>query len=382
MKKGYSTVTISDPCSLHHTVRLYPSQDLSLRLSTDVKSLVTAPFIEVVSQRQLGEGIEINFQQKEDIISWGKESSVYLGEINGETSIGTKFRLCVYMMSDNDYKKDVVTVFNPVNQIIKLESYQILEVVLSDPYFGGSDQWEVSFEDDERELDVGFHELGKRDITLAKSSILDTRDVSDIYHLKSRTRDFWHPCCREHHYWLRFDNRTLPLVRTRSNRVYFVGKVNFTGHGSSLKDDDLKAERSLEVWINIKNKHAHRVAQLLGVRDFGDISSKPDAKAYLPIVSPLRNQERKHRYNSGKSYSRSTYTGGRWSGEGYDYNTYSVKKPIRTIDIEESYTELGDNCKSASLIPQKSTALITYDDWKFDDDDDTILDIDLSEATD
>tara|TARA_Y100000034_G_scaffold43496_2_gene53056 strand:- start:413 stop:1495 length:1083 start_codon:yes stop_codon:yes gene_type:complete len=356
---------------MHHTVRLYPSQNLSLRLSSELRSLKTDPFIQITGETPLKEGIEVNFQQKSDVVSWGKESSVYLGEICGETTIGHKFRLCVYMTSVNDYKKDVVTVFNPIHQIIKLEPYQILEVVLSDPYFGGSDIWEIDFQDEERELDIGFHELGKREVPLSKAGLTDSRDQSDIYHLKSRTKDFYHPCCREHHYWLRFDNRMLPLVRTRSNKVYFIGHINFVGHGSLSKDDDLKAMRSLEVWLNIKNKHAHKVAQLLGVRDFGDVSEQPDSKVYLPIVSPkLRNTERKSRYSSR------TYVGrhNNWAGaDGYDYSgysSYSIKKSVREIDIDEVENPiLGINCKAKSLIPvgKKSTALIPYD-WKHDDE--------------
>jgi hypothetical protein len=376
MLKGYSTVTISDPCSMHHTVRIYPSQDLTLRLSSDIKVLRTDPFIEIVGEKSLKEGTEIHFKQKAEIIDWGKESSVYLGEIYGETSTGHKFRLCVHMMSDNDYKKDVVTVYNPVDQIIKVEPYQILEVVLSDPYFGGSDVWDIGYRDESRELDVGFHQLGKRDTSLARSNLADSRDESDIYHLKARTKSFFHPCCREHHLWFRFDNRILPLVRTRPNNVYFVGNIDFTGFGSALsKDEDLKAQRSLQVWLNIKNKHAHKVAQVLGVRDFGDVSERPDSKVFLPIATPTTSKR-----SSSKSYSSTrSYGGGRqsWYGEGYDYNTYTVKKSVREIDVEEVENPvLGVNCKAKSLIPigrKKSVGLIPYD-WSKDDDDDTILD--------
>ena len=80
MVKGYSTVTISDPCSMHHTVRLYPSQDLALRLTSDIKVLHADPFIEIVGEKALKEGTEIHFKQKSEIVDWGKESSVYLGE--------------------------------------------------------------------------------------------------------------------------------------------------------------------------------------------------------------------------------------------------------------------------------------------------------------
>jgi hypothetical protein len=358
---------------MHHTVRLYPSQDLALRLSSEIKVLHTDPFIEIVGEKSLKEGTEIHFKQKSEIVDWGKESSVYLGEIYGETDTGHKFRLCVHMMSDNDYKKDVVTVYNPVNQIIKVEPYQILEVVLSDPYFGGSDAWDIDYQDEKRELDIGFHQLGKRDATLSRSNLVDSRDESDIYHLKSRTKSWFHPCCREHHLWFRFDNRILPLVRTRPNNVYFVGNINFTGFGSSLsKDEDLKAQRSLQVWLNIKNKHAHKVAQVLGVRDFGDVSENSDSKVFLPIASPSTHKKR----STSKTYSSSrAYGHGNWHGEGYDYNTYTIKKSVREIDVEEVENPvLGINCKAKSLIPvgKSPMGLIPYD-WS-DSDDDTILD--------
>ena len=377
MTKGYSAVTISDPCSMHHTVRLYPSQDLTLRLSSDIKVLRTDPFIEMVGEKNLKEGTEIYFKQKSDIVSWGKESSVYLGEIYGETMLGHKFRLCVHMVSENAFKQDVVTVFNPVDQIIKIEPYQILEVVLSDPYFGGSDFWDIDYQDKDRELDIGFHELGKRSIALARSNVEDTRDESDIYHLKSRSKSFFHPCCREHHFWLRFDNRMLPLVRTRPNNVYFVGNINFTGFGSASKDDDLKTVRSLQVWLNIKNKHAHKVAQVLGVRDFGDVSEKTDSKVFLPIVGSSKKSSKnksKSTYNSTRSYGNSHRA---WSGygEGYDYNTYTAKKSVRLIDVKEVENSiLGTNCKAKSLIPvaKAPIGLVPYD-WS--NDDDTILDL-------
>jgi len=376
MLKAYSTVTISDPCSMHHTVRLYPSQDLALRLSSDIKVLRADPFIEMTGEKTLKEGVELYFSQKSSIVEWGKESSVYLGEIYGETAAGLKFRLCVHMMSENDYKKDVVTVFNPVNQIIKVEPYQILEVVLSDPYFGGSDVWDANFKDQGRELDVGFHELGKRDIPLAYSNMKDSRDESDIYHLKARTKAFFHPCCREHHMWFRLDNRILPLVRTRPNDVYFVGNIDFTGFGAASKDNDLKASRSLQVWLNIKNKHSHKVAQVLGVRDFGDVSESA-SKVYLPIAIPVKKEQSSKTYvsrthSSSNSSSRSYGNNYHWHGEGYDYNTYRAKKSVRLIDVEE-VTEpvLGYNCKTKSLIPEtkKRMGLIPYD-WSKDDDDD------------
>lgn len=363
---------------MHHTVRLFPSQDLTLRLTSELRSLRTDPFIEIVGEKPLKEGIEINFKQKSNIVSWGKDASVYLGEVNGETIKGHKFRLCVYMISNNAYKADVVTVFNPVNQIIKIEPYQILEVILSDPYFGASDVWKADYQDENRELDVGFHELGHRNVSLAQANLDDDRDISDIYHLKARTNNFWHPCCREHHHWLRFDNRMLPLVRTRPNNVYFVGNINFTGYNSESADEDLKATRSLQVWLNIKNKHAYKVAQVLGVRDFGDVSEKPDSTVFLPVVSSRKKQQhraRTHTSQSNTHRSHNHYAHGYscWSGEGYDYNTYTVKKSIREIDVKEIMNPvLGVNCKAKSLIPAGKSGLIPYD-WNDDDDDALIL---------
>lgn len=370
MAKSYSIVTVNDPCSMHHTVKLYPSQEMSLRLSSEVKYLKVSPFLEFVSKNRVKGYLEIKFRQKPDIVSWGEESSVYLGEIYGETNLrDSKFRLCVYMISNNEYKKDVITVFNPINQVIKLESYQILEVVLSDPYFSGTDSWKMEFRDEKRQLDIGFHELGKRKINLAKKNIEDERDKSDIYHLVSRTKDFWHPSCREHHYWFRFDNRMLPLVRTRSNDVYLVGDINFTGYGSSAEDDSLKAIRSLQVWLNIKSKHAYKVAQLLGIKNFGEVSDNPDSKAFLPIVSPInkRNKKKNRSYNaSGTNYQSHYYL------NKYDYDNYSTyisSRSFRVIDIKEVLNPvLGSGCKSKSLIPEKGHKPFTPYDWGKDED--------------
>lgn len=356
---------VNDPISMHHTVRLHPNQDLTLRLSSGLKDIKVDPFLEISGQNVLKEGIEIHFKQKSDIIDWCEESTVYLGTISGVTTLDHKFQLCVYMISRNNYKKNVVTVFNPINQIIKLESYQILEVILSDPYFGGSDFWEVDFRDEKRDIDVGIQELGVRKIQLAKSAIEDNRDISDIYHLKARTNHYYHPSCREHHLWIRFDNHILPSVRTKANQVYFVGELDFVGYGSKCKEDQLKAMRNLKVLVNIKNKHASKVSQLLGVKNFGDISENSDTKIIFPTITATSTSVTK-----SKNYATTGLYGNDYC-EYYGYhhhgtaNLYGSIHSIRKIDIKEvSNSKLGVNCKAKSLIPvgnKKFSGLIPYD---------------------
>jgi len=359
MSNSYSPVLVNKPSSLSHTVRLSPTQEFSLRTDKEVKFLQVDPLIKLVDRRELSGGAtELFFEQDPKIEEWAEKSSVYLGNVYCKTVDKTEARLCISVNCSDPYKKDLITVYNPKSQFVKIEASQILHVVISEGCFGPSDVWKWTFDNNETDLDVDLHQMGKREIDLGKPNLSDARDPKDIYFLKEKTQDFYHPSCREHQYWFRFDNRLLPMIRTKPNKVYYVGSMEFYGFDAlQLGDGKPESLRSLDLWVNLKNKQATKFSRLMGVEDYGNSAVKANNSTFPIIHKPSSTTKKttKSTYSGSTHSDKRTFKHYSSNTSSFYSNNYKDHRTIREVDIVQILPiNEGEKCTTRTLIPSEN----------------------------
>lgn len=176
--KQYNPVKVKDPSSDGYAIRLHPRQSFQLILTqifedeifdVELKSdyLVLEEF---VSDKENSKEIYC-FSQKYDLERWSKISTTFLGNLIvtiSPTEKGKKeteiIRLCVYLNCSDASKAHVVTVIDPDQHLLKIDSNQIVHVVMSDEHKA---RWTL----------VGIEELG---MDCARSETV-FNDVSNVY---------------------------------------------------------------------------------------------------------------------------------------------------------------------------------------------------------
>lgn len=138
--KKYNKVKVKDPSSDGYVVKLFPGQDFELvctkKDSTDfINATLNSGFLILVDTVDHVDKIVFTFKQKYDMTEWCNTSTTFIGNVKLLKSIDgvlSCVRLCVYCVSSNYIKENVVTVINPDDSLVKIESHQILHVVVFD----------------------------------------------------------------------------------------------------------------------------------------------------------------------------------------------------------------------------------------------------------
>lgn len=180
MMKQYNPVKVKDPSSDGYSIRLHPRQSFNLILTKifddeefDVKLMSDY----LVLEEYLDDGTKEHycFSQKYDLERWSEISTVFLGNIiltikpiGGKKQEPETVRLCIFLNCSDASKAHVITVINPENHVLKMESNQIVHTVLFDTH---DTRWNL----------VGIESLG---MACARSETV-FNDVSNVYDPKA-----------------------------------------------------------------------------------------------------------------------------------------------------------------------------------------------------
>lgn len=250
----YAPITIKNPITRGHSVKLLPNQKLSLAITSeeykDVEVNVGSDFL-FLERSDASRGVIYHFAQHEEnlkIVRCG-DSTFYMGEIHVVGRV-VNASLCVYLEPPQAQFRDVVRVVNPSNQLCKLETHQFLDVsIFADAsYFDHLIQSGVS-------LWLEFVDY--------KSFPVDS---SLCYPLRKK-----YNCgsnyLTEHVFRFKYSERTLQTLQTLPSGRYDAGRIVFRAAGRSYSTLDVMLNwrgrnkgvpRALVIPHPPKQKHHHR----------------------------------------------------------------------------------------------------------------------------
>jgi len=142
---------ISNVASNGHTARLSARQSLCISMGSPIdfgyagdqqwEAEIISDYLSIQSVLRDGTRTQFVIVPKYDFSAWTEISTVFLGNVSLYIRCNDNFEMhawvCVFLDCRNPSKKDVVTVINPtLDQEVKLEPQQLLEVILHSPASG------------------------------------------------------------------------------------------------------------------------------------------------------------------------------------------------------------------------------------------------------
>lgn len=297
MNKQYAPARVINPTSLQHLVKLQPGQGFILSLD---KKIYNDPKIEILCDNldivvaDKKEGV-YTFVQRKNLDDWSVYSSCMLGEvwIECEDSLS---KLVVVQDCLNPEKADHITVINPDHCDIRVQPHNIMELVLYDKEFGYQDEWNWKWRPAMDGMVV--EEIGSD--TLGLYSWYEFHEYMEIdpphhrYARFPRTSVKENQFCRQHHFWLRFNDELLGMLN-KDLGVQHVGDLDFVGYKNRY-DKSSYDNRTFHasVYLDLKKKYRARFLGALGIKNRKEYSfqgepSKQHASkqhASTPIVIP------------------------------------------------------------------------------------------------
>lgn len=233
--KKYSPYKISNPCE-GCTVPLLPNQDFILSLSSEDSEIdYRSDFFELKSKEIINGRIYYRFSQKYDLSYWSFFSKVFLGEVLVcySNHIGS---LHVYLNNNND---NIVTLINPDNSSIKVNSNSIIELVVYDNNDSNWDCniWPSSFGEMYEQIEYKKLYPNQKDVIAEFPSIH-----------RSSILNFTGP---EHHFWFRCS------LSDFSNGQY-AGKIILSSLESDLKqvvNVNISQKKKMKMFPNVLKRN-------------------------------------------------------------------------------------------------------------------------------
>jgi hypothetical protein len=283
-QKKHSPVRVKDPTSNSHAVFVVQNQKFEVFLSNDsfydethVKH--TGDFLVMEGVRPANGGRIYTFAQTGKTADWHRVSTTFLGEVllsNPKAKFSA--RLCVFLKSKNPYKTNVITVINPTNQTVKLQPYQVLEVVLFNPVYGLPLYWEA-----DTTVDPRMELLAHCYINPAEYNPADSiRKITDAFFTLPRapqgssSRPFF-----EYHMWFRCNRIAAKHMAELPFGFFPDGKIRFNGCLST----SVKTTNELNIAFNIREQKDETNERIANVT-YQDSDLQKD-------VSPMTQKGRK-----------------------------------------------------------------------------------------
>lgn len=290
LEKRRPPARVKNPSSDCHVVPLVPGQKLEITLSGDSPRFseatveVRSEFLEMegVFTAPDGNGRMFRFRQKSPPLdNWARVSNTHMGEVvlRGADACA---KVCPVLVASNPCKKNVFTVVNPDAHTVKIQPYQILEVVLYNPLWGKKLYWEM-----DENLDPRMEILSYNYVDPSNYNCSDgMRPISDAFFTYPRSGLGSSSGFHEYHFWvrcrpeaskhmLRLDPGSYPRARMRFNgcvgmEVKFTATLSVNFNPRVKEDDDSRRIQTL-------------------TRDDSDLSppaARPSTAIALPAARP------------------------------------------------------------------------------------------------
>lgn len=271
-------VRVVNPISLWHTVKLMPCQRLELRLrppsvfitganpEDTINYKLTSDFLFINDVDRKDNNLNLMLSQKFDLSSWVPYGQVFLGNlvltINNK-NVDYNCILVIILNSEND---KIMTVVNPIKQIVKIQPHQSLSVVCSSIAVNSLWQFEIKSNDSGMSLNkFGSSSVNKdhKDESTLDSFPVKTRSdlcinprlvhkkiVQDELEYKSIPE-------KEHFYWFGLSETDLKKTTEMEDDVHALGNLVF----SPVKILPNNPLRSLSVLLDVKGKNRYKITK-------------------------------------------------------------------------------------------------------------------------
>ncbi len=229
---GYKPVRVHNPTGACHSVFLEPGQRFEVLFSRDNKIyedlsiVIKSPYIIHERADAFLEGKLFRFCQRYDLKEWSKVSTTFLGEILVRGSNNFESKICVFMRASNACKENIVTVVNPDNHTIKIQPYQIIEVVCYNSCYGLPLYWDCDEEFCDPRLEKLGHTFINPNIYDPMSAVRGPNDAFFVYPRinQDRKMEFY-----QYHFWFRCRGDIADIMKNLQPGFYPPAQLKFSG---------------------------------------------------------------------------------------------------------------------------------------------------------
>lgn len=338
--KRYKPTRVMNPYSAWHTQHQLPCQSLKLKLTPPHKIPVQdcsenaafavtlkSEFLRIESITEDKDGDTVYFiSPKYDLTDWAEHGEVFLGNIeigiinnNHPNACPYKVSICVIQSAkDNDNR--VITAVNPVNQFIKMEPHQLLEVVCYKREWndwkpgqteasGFHDKWTIDINSPENSQ-VNLEEVKRETVGDHEMDVIDSGPfaIKNRFYLRTNPRlafpstikiidnelIAYEKPLREHHWWFAFDDKSLKAINNMENDIYDCCDLKF--HGTvEVKDADYKTttcNAKILLGVEGKNKNKIRPCQVpSSIEHKVDVVARIENRSKRILTNPFAMEE-------------------------------------------------------------------------------------------
>lgn len=296
-RKSYKPAHVKNPSSIQHLVWLQPGQSLVVRLSKETyqnsKVETSNGHMKVLTCEEKEEEREYLFIQDEMVPEWSAYSSCFLCDIWIDSDAVTA-KLVVMLACHNEAKDNFVTAINPDCTDLRLRPHDILEVILYDHRFRDQDEWSWQWNST---CDVKLEQIGYEHMNIHMWERYYEAEADEhpsyAFARCPRTQSENNPWCRQHHFWLRFDDSIL-LAMQKESGLRHVGNLRFYGWPDRYnKNGGYLSDSFVSLTVDLDNKYRMRVLDTLALKPHGECQKPLPEPVRAAVVNHLRKKKGK-----------------------------------------------------------------------------------------
>jgi hypothetical protein len=290
------------------------------------------------------------------MIRWAQYSNCYIGDIVIESDVMSA-RLIVLVETSEEQKRQFTTVVNPDDSEIKLIAGEILEVVVYQEGFSGTDHWSFKWDAVDIFQPLNLEFLGHDTCPLniwrqIRAEGTDDRAELPYSRLPRITKD--QPALkqsRQHHFWFRFDNNINDMIEIKQGKFY-VGRLTMSGWPyTDAVNQKMPITRSIGIVLDLNRKYIQRVMQSFLLQP-KNLYNAPPKLAEGP------KQEQKFQ---SVHPSRTYYDNGNVTTTISKKSNNTTLQQMKKVDIVEiDYGSLDQDCKVVSALGPPPERATTY----------------------
>jgi len=227
--KNYFPVKITNPGD-GHIVPLFPNQSFIVTLTGKNPELsYESKFFELVETKKTNNNTSFVFEQTFNLDCWHGFSKVFLGEVvvMSENSLGS---LCVMLdVPKSHCTSNRVTIINPDSSVVKIDSNDLIEVVIYDDFLNAeicNEKWKYHIISGDS--GVIYESIGYFEIPIGSyCQIMPLFNVDNCFfhhHARSSLTD--EAICKEHHYWFKCVSQNYKVGTYSGGKLIFESENN------------------------------------------------------------------------------------------------------------------------------------------------------------
>lgn len=329
---SYAPININNPFSLCYVVKTWPGQRIELSLEKKYypnAKITVNNLIRVYKFEEDDSFVRWTIIQNADFEDWSKYSACFLGDIWIDSD-DVVARLVIILQSSTPSKTDYLTIINPSNDCVKINPYQIMEIIVYDDRFGYQDEWNWSWSSGSDGIEL--EELAVDHLTVFgfQNKLLNVDNPEYQYARCPRIIVSGDDFCRQHHFWFRLGNSVLNSL-PQEKELQYLGLLTIRGYADQYhKHATQTVDHSVAIYADLKNKFRQQVIRTLGVQQQELDSLFP--KKWASYSQPVKKKNLLY---------------------------------VKDVNISKLDDEINDNCRTAASVPPERSKWSQYNDDDF-----------------